>query len=140
MAHPTKKFLNALTPNMVWRGPTPDIADLHAYQTRAPGGDLSLSCWELGPGEYQEVVRTGKVYLYVYGHHPPVWVSSAREVGELLNVPPDDEPSVLVQSLNEARERELQEVRVAARREALEEAAKLCSDESLAWHVDDPNG
>lgn len=109
MARPTEKFLDAIKPNRTWRGPTPDIADLHAYFTRIPEGDLSLSCWEFEPGEYQEVVRTGKVYLCVYGMHPPVFVSSAREVGELLSVPPADSPSVLAARVNESRDRELKE-------------------------------
>jgi hypothetical protein len=49
MAQPTKKFLDALTPNMTWHGPRPGIIDLHVYQKRIPEGDLSLSCWELEP-------------------------------------------------------------------------------------------
>ncbi len=44
-------------------------------------------------------MRTGKVYLFVYGMHPPVFVGSAREVADLLNVPPDDQPSYLAAHL-----------------------------------------
>jgi hypothetical protein len=67
-------------------------------------------------------MRTGKVYLHVYGHHPPVWVSSAREVANMLNVPHGDEPSVLAQHLNEAGQKELEEAKAQARRDALIDA------------------
>lgn len=105
MATPTDKFLRGYEPNRVWKGPTPDIADLHTHFSRAYGGDRSLSCWELEPGEYQEVVRTGKVYLHVYGMHPPVYVSSALDL--MFGDAEIDEPSVLARMLSAAGGEEL---------------------------------
>ena len=59
-----------------------------------------MSIWELEEGEYHEVVRTGRVYLFVLGHHPPVYVGSALDLG--LDEP--DEPSGLVGNLAEPKE------------------------------------
>lgn len=109
MANPTDKFPKGLEPNIVWKGPTPDILDLHAHHSREPEGDRTVSVWELQPGEYQEVVRTGRVYLFVYGMHPPVYVGSACDF-ELEDL---DEPSYLAKYLQGKQQAELQRLREA---------------------------
>jgi hypothetical protein len=104
VANFSKNFPKGLKPNFTWAGPTPGIGDLPVHMRRRPSGAAeSISCWELGPGEYQEVVRTGKVYLSVWGTHPPVLVASA------LHFAPNeqDEPSHLARRLEQAREAEV---------------------------------
>ena len=61
--------------NAVWRGwPAGNgkeaVADLHAYRDK----QRSISCWELTAAEVAEVMRTGRVWLHVFGQHPPVYV------------------------------------------------------------------
>ena len=35
------------------------------------------SCWELEPGELEQIQKTGKVYLYIMGEHvPPVLLTA----------------------------------------------------------------
>jgi hypothetical protein len=120
MAVPTSKFVKGYEPNKTWLGPSEDVMDLHVHLSNTPDGPRSISCWELQPGEYQEVVRTGKVYLHIFGHHPVVWVSSAVELTE--DPKPDDEPSALARVVAEAQaqEHEALEVENARLREALE--------------------
>lgn len=62
--------------NFNWTGPTPDIADLPAYYD--PDRGETVSCWELTEAELAEVASTGKVWLHVFGVHPPVIVSGER--------------------------------------------------------------
>ena len=55
-----------------WIGPG-DIGSLPAYRNENTGENIS--CWELTAEELAEVQRTGKVWLHVWGVHPPVCVS-----------------------------------------------------------------
>lgn len=70
MANISRNFPKGLKPNFTWAGPTPGISDLPVHMRRHSNQAIeSILCWELEPGEYQEVVRTGKVYLSVWGNH-----------------------------------------------------------------------
>lgn len=73
MARPTE-FDQA---NHVWRGWPADqdreaVDDLHTHLDTSAG--RSISCWQLTADEIAEVMRTGRVWLHVYGVHPPVYV------------------------------------------------------------------
>lgn len=58
--------------NKMWLGDTEkDIVDLPVFQE----GNESISCWELSAEELSNIQATGKVWLYVVGVHPPVFVS-----------------------------------------------------------------
>lgn len=38
-----------------------------------------ISCWELEPGELEEIQRTGRIWLSVIGHiHPPVNITAEK--------------------------------------------------------------
>ena len=54
--------------NMTWKGDGESVGDLPAYRDR----DLSISCWEMSAAEKKEFDETGRVWLHVYGRHPPV--------------------------------------------------------------------
>lgn len=45
-------------------------------------GQQTISCWELTAGEFEEIQRTGRVYLSVWFGltSPPVYVGSERTV------------------------------------------------------------
>lgn len=43
-----------------------DVAPLPSFTN----GKCVVSCWELTPDEYDEVVKTGKVYLATLGQRP----------------------------------------------------------------------
>lgn len=109
MANPTSKFPKGLEPNRNWLGPREDIGDLPVHFSHEPEGDRSLSCWELQPGEYQEIVRTGKVYLSIYGMHPPVYVGSALQ----FDLEEPDQPSYLSRHIQGRQAAELQRLRIA---------------------------
>jgi hypothetical protein len=34
-----------------------------------------VSCWELSPEELEQVAKTGKIYLAIVGHQPPVFLT-----------------------------------------------------------------
>ena len=76
MAQPTR-FPEA---NAVWEGPG-DVGDLPAFREDA----LSISCWELSAEELREVLDTGKVWLHVWGQHPPVYVTAEQPFEEAWN-------------------------------------------------------
>jgi hypothetical protein len=102
MAKFSDKFPTGMEPNFTWGGPTPDIGDLRVHMTRYRDGSVrSVSCWELQLAELLEVIRTGKVYLSVYGNHPPVYVGTALEFGH------PDEPTEVAKQLEQAREAEV---------------------------------
>jgi hypothetical protein len=49
------------------------IGDLHVYKDN----EQTVSCWQLTAEEMLEVVRTGRVYVFVLGDlHPPIYVSA----------------------------------------------------------------
>ena len=68
MAEPTE-FPEA---NTRWSGQG-DTGDLPAY--RDAGTGVNISCWVLSADEIVEVRKTGRVWLHVWGQHPPVYVS-----------------------------------------------------------------
>lgn len=48
------------------------ISDLHVYKD----DDQIVSCWQLSAEEMLEVVRTGRIFVFVLGNlHPPIFVS-----------------------------------------------------------------
>lgn len=48
------------------------IGDLHVYKD----DDQTVSCWQLTAEEMLEVIRTGRVFVFVLGDlHPPIYVS-----------------------------------------------------------------
>ena len=57
--------------NCKWTGPG-DIGDLPVFRDE---NGCNISCWELTAEEQVEVLNTGKVWLHVWGTHPPVAVS-----------------------------------------------------------------
>jgi hypothetical protein len=58
--------------NFVYRGPTPDIGDLHCHVD----GPRTDSVWKPTEEELAFLIDGGNVLLSVYGHpHPPVAVS-----------------------------------------------------------------
>ena len=56
--------------NTTWHGPTgmPDVGDLPSYREK----DETISCWQLTDDEKAEVLKTGVVWLHIWGIHPPV--------------------------------------------------------------------
>ena len=56
--------------NDTWRSDSKAVGDLPAYRE----GIRSISCWQLTAQELKEIVTTGKIYLHVWGHHPPVYI------------------------------------------------------------------
>ena len=65
--------------NFVWKGWPADAAtgreavlDLHSFRD---GKGETVSCWKMSWWERVQILFTGKVWLGVAGHHPPVWVS-----------------------------------------------------------------
>jgi hypothetical protein len=52
--------------------PMTDCGDLHVCRGEAGGVRFNVSCWQLTEAEIADVVKTGKVYLYVYGPSHPV--------------------------------------------------------------------
>ena len=59
--------------NHVWKKSGADVDDLPCFRDEVV--QESISCWRLNEAELAEVVRTGVVWLYVRGVHPPVSVS-----------------------------------------------------------------
>ena len=57
--------------NTIWRGPG-DVDDLPAHLNPETG--QTISCWYLNEMELEAIARTAKVWLYVWGQHPPVFV------------------------------------------------------------------
>ena len=55
--------------NYQWHGEG-DTGTLPVYRDLQTGGNVS--CWELSAEEQIEVLQTGKVWLTVWGTHPPV--------------------------------------------------------------------
>ena len=58
--------------NFVWKKSGADVDDLPVFRDAVC--HENISCWQLNPTEIAEVVRTGKVWLHVWGNHPPVFV------------------------------------------------------------------
>ena len=58
--------------NTRWWGPG-DVGDLPAYRDDS---GVNISCWELTADEIVEVLKTGKVWLHLWGAHPPVHVTA----------------------------------------------------------------
>lgn len=72
-------FVNFPESNCTWKGweASPDrepknqsVGDLRCFTD----GKQSISCWKLSWWELLTVIFTRKVWLFVYGHHPPVYV------------------------------------------------------------------
>ena len=40
-----------------------------------PEDGQNISCWEFSADEIVEILKTGKVYLHVWGRHPAVYMS-----------------------------------------------------------------
>ena len=53
------------------QGTPPEVYDLPVYKNEE---GQSLSCWKMTWKERLEVLLTGRVWLWVIGHHPPVSV------------------------------------------------------------------
>lgn len=73
--------------NHTWLGPEPGIGDLpvhlrvHRSKSHPQQATTeSISCWRLSPAEIEEVKRTGRVFLSVWGRHPPVSVYTALDL------------------------------------------------------------
>ena len=77
--------------NMEWYGKG-DIAPLPAF--RDPDTGQSISCWQLGDAELAEVSRTGKVWLRVWGIHPPVFVEGTDPFTDPVGIPPNRDSPV----------------------------------------------
>jgi hypothetical protein len=104
MAKFSDRFPKGMEPNFTWGGNGPNVGDLRVHMTHYRDGSVrSVSCWELQPDELQEVIRSGKVYLSVYGNHPPVYVGSALN----FDLTERDEPTELAKQLEQAREAEV---------------------------------
>lgn len=56
---------------------------LNVYQGPLSCGHLAtISCWKLEKHEVDELLKTGRIWLYVMGsHHPPVIVSATNPFG-----------------------------------------------------------
>ena len=67
--------------NFVWKGNEDqggNVYDLPAHVEQDPSGNTcSTTCWQLTPEEKEEVLRTGKVWLHVWGAHPPLCVNGS---------------------------------------------------------------
>lgn len=52
-----------------------EVGDLPVHRSDEPA--LVVSCWELEPGDMEEIRRTGRVWLSVQGRtHPPLCVTA----------------------------------------------------------------
>ena len=58
--------------NHVWKKSGADVDDLPCFRDEVC--HVNISCWRLNEVELAEVARTGTVWLYVWGPHPPVSV------------------------------------------------------------------
>lgn len=54
--------------------------DLPVFKGEQDNGDkILISCWKLSPEELEEVQRTGRVWLRIWGHvQPPVYVGGSH--------------------------------------------------------------
>ena len=72
--------------NFTWKG-TPasegqeEVGDLITYIDEAQG--LTLSCWEVSADELNAIIKSGHIWLHVWGQHPPVFVSGERPFNDL---------------------------------------------------------
>ena len=78
--------------NHVWKGgfdtPAGDpVGDLPVHMDADLG--VSISCWMLTDAELEEVKRTGQVWLWVWGKHPPVAVSGEKPFSVVGDGPDD---------------------------------------------------
>lgn len=55
-----------------------DCMELPVYKGKSPRGEtFYISCWKLTKPELEELLKTGKVYVFVYGGgHPPIAISA----------------------------------------------------------------
>lgn len=60
--------------NMTWKG-YDDVEDLPAFRDEVEG--VSVSCWKLTWCERVKALFTGRVWLQVWGTHPPVNVGGS---------------------------------------------------------------
>ena len=71
--------------NHVWKGwegdkERPHVEDLPAHILHSTGD--TISCWKLSWRERLIAIFTGRVWLYVLGHQPPVYITSHRPTFE----------------------------------------------------------
>ena len=66
--------------NTVWHG-SGDVDNLPTHLDPRTG--QNASCWRLNEIELEEIARTGVVWLYVWGHHPPVFVTGRHPFEEV---------------------------------------------------------
>ena len=75
MAEFVDEFPKGMEANFVWGGNNEGVGDLFVHLRLLENGSVeSISCWKLSPEELEEVTRTGRIYLHVFGHHPAVYV------------------------------------------------------------------
>lgn len=72
--------------NLVWKGwegdeTKPPVMDLHVFHAN----NESMSCWKLSLYERLCVLFTGRVWVHVWGQHPPVAISG--EPPDLKEIP-----------------------------------------------------
>lgn len=65
--------------NFVWKGPTPEIGDLHAQMDHE--SQRTRTVWTLSADERIAVAAGANIALDVWGQHPPVDVSVTNEEG-----------------------------------------------------------
>ena len=67
--------------NFVWKGYAtpdgqPDVGNLPAHRPPLMPG-VTISCWQLTEEEKAEVLRTGEIWLWVWGRMPPAAVGGS---------------------------------------------------------------
>lgn len=71
------------------------------YVHASPETNQWISCWQLSREELAEVLRSGRVYLHVFGgNHPPVAISGIRPFPPVLTSglrPEENAPPALTQ-------------------------------------------
>ena len=69
--------------NTSWYGEG-DVGALPVFRDTDTGENIS--CWELSAEEQIEVLRTDKIWLRVWGNHPPVYLEGMDPfIPELVN-------------------------------------------------------
>ena len=84
------EFVNFPESNKIWRGwkaepddPT-EVGDLPVHTTAK---NEQISCWRLSWRERLSALCHGKVWLYVMGRQPPVYVTSKKTVFQTKGQP-----------------------------------------------------
>jgi hypothetical protein len=60
-----------------------DIVPLSCFVQNSPA--LTISCWKFTKEELDEIIKTGRVWVYIYGHPIPPLVVSGHLPFEQIN-------------------------------------------------------